>query len=78
MSLTKIESSEEERIIDDAIDAATDALFLRMQRAINQTDGGIAGIFFQGEKEEQVKALLAPMMKEYLEFEYTHMDSDFG
>lgn len=58
---------------DDALaEAALDAACEVIQRALGQTDGGVAGVFFSGENGEA----LVRLFKQYIALERAMMAQD--
>lgn len=56
-------------LIDNAVEAAINAGCLVIQKAIGQTDGGVAGIYFSGDKERH---WLTTVFRDYLATERSH------
>lgn len=51
--------------INDIADHAFNAAILNIQNFLGQTDGGVAGVYFSGEKEH----LIMQILKDYIKVE---------
>lgn len=61
-----------EHQIQHVIDVALCSACFEIQKRINQTDGGIAGVFFTGECRDRFDTL----MRQYIELEFAMAEED--